>query len=513
MDRDYWIAGLHLAPDLTDDQIRAEVVTRLRLNKYMGPYATGAKVLTANQVAFLLDPRKEVLFGGATKGGKTDAFLIDMLRYVDIGHYQGLVLDRSFTNLTRGDGIIARFREWTGDPRLGVKWDDENHAGRFPSGALITFGFIDRPEKANDYKRANYERIYWEELTEHPPGQTPASPPTYYTYLYSRLARPIASPIPLAFRANSNPDGPGRVWVKTRFGIGHDDDGQPLPKPPPKRHYIPANYKTNPGLSAGEIEESLSETDAVTQAQLLDGNWDVSALGDTFQVEMLQTVRRPDGWVAGWVRAWDKAGIDAADRRAKRAKFTVGLLMARVPAAIYGVEYIIVDVIRGQWAAEKRDKIIRETSASDPPGTLTLVEREPGSGGLQSAQITIKDLAGYWVEERLPSGQKLDRVRPFSSQVNIGNVGVVTGFWNPAYKDELRACPNGVYWDQLDTSGMAFNELALRPMTPLLPASSPSRPRELAAPIIDGRRAQPVDPRRLLPPGIGLPPGVRGGLR
>jgi hypothetical protein len=70
-----------------------------------------------------------------------------------------------------------------------------------------------------------------------------------------------------------------------------------------------------------------------------------------------------------------------------------------------------------------------------------------------------------------------------------------------------------VYWDQLDTSGMAFNELALRPMAPMLPASSPGRPRDLAAPLIDGRRAQPVDPRRLLPAGIGLPPSVRGGPR
>jgi phage terminase large subunit-like protein len=434
----------------------------------------------------------------------TDAFLIDALRFVDIGHYQALILDRAFTNLTRGDGIIPRFREWTSDPRLGVKWDDENHAGIFPSGAKITFGFIERPEDAGRYKRANYLRIYWEELTEHPPDELPTAPPSYYLYLFTRLARPAGSPIPLAVRANSNPDGPGRLWVKTRWGIGHDDDGAPLPPPPPSRHYIPANYRTNPGVDHVQIEAAFAETSEVTRAQLLDSDWDITATGDFFDVDAIRLVPGlPAAGVLVRYRGWDKAGTDASDPNAKRAKYTVGLRVSRVDRRIYGVEFVIEDCIRQQWGIDKRDRAIaetaglydptippsaREVATPDPfqtPGqvdTWIIIEQEPADAGKQSAQISVSQLNGRVVKVFKPSTDKETRARACASQINAGNYGMVPGPWNAAVKAELKAfSKRAKYKDIVDTLSMIHNEIALL-QPPALPASSPGQRRALVVP-------------------------------
>ena len=68
------------------------------------------------------------------------------------------------------------------------------------------------------------------------------------------------------------------------------------------------------------------------------------------------------------------------------------------------------------------------------------------------ADSLIKDLAGYMVEATPETGEKTDRARPFAAQVNRGHVTMIDGDWNAAYREELRAFPNGKYKDQVDAS-------------------------------------------------------------
>jgi predicted phage terminase large subunit-like protein len=449
-------------PTLTDEERVVRLNAALRLNHFMGETPDFLP-----QIAFMLAPHKEVLYGGATKGGKTSANLMAALQWVDFGYYNGLILHRTFVDLNRSDGIIPRFRDWTDGAH--VRWDDENHAGIFPSGAKLTFGFIERAGDERRYKMGNYQYIGWEELTEQPDDHA-------YRYLFSRLARPAGSPIPLRVRANTNPDGPGRIWVKDRWGIGAG-----APPCPASRLFIPARLDDNPHIDQAATLDSLLELDDVTYAQLRSGDWDVSATGDLFDVPRLVPVQRPrPEHVIGWVRYWDKAGTGAHERGATRAKFTVGLLLARVPKALYGVEYIICDVVRGQWGANERDAKILEVAGADPPHTTIWIEQEPGSGGKQSAEISISDLAGYDVRVERPTGDKVTRARPVAAQVNGGNVGYVLAAWNETLKDELRACPNGVFWDQVDTLAGAFNQLRLLLVTGTAVATA-GRGKELAA--------------------------------
>ena len=57
------------------------------------------------------------------------------------------------------------------------------------------------------------------------------------------------------------------------------------------------------------------------------------------------------------------------------------------------------------------------------------VEQEPGSGGKESVEATIRMLVGYKVAADKVTGSKEVRADPFAAQVQGGNVKFVAGGW------------------------------------------------------------------------------------
>src|SRR5690606_19446496 len=84
------------------------------------------------------------------------------------------------------------------------------------------------------------------------------------------------------------------------------------------------------------------------------------------------------------------------------------------------------------------------------------VEQEPGSGGKESAEATVKNLAGFVAVKDRPTGDKAYRADPYSVQVNEGNVRLLVGAWNEDYIEELKHFPNSTHKDQTDASSGAF---------------------------------------------------------
>jgi predicted phage terminase large subunit-like protein len=155
-----------------------------------------------------------------------------------------------------------------------------------------------------------------------------------------------------------------------------------------------------------------------------------------------------------FVRYWDKAGSQG------KGAFSAGVLMARTPAN----RYITVDVKRGQWSATEREAIVFQTAQMDAQryGDVSIwAEQEPGSGGKESAENTVRNLAGYSIRTETVTGDKVTRADPFSAQAGAGNVDILLGDWNEPYLDELASFPNGTFKDQVDGSSGAFNKLAL----------------------------------------------------
>ena len=58
------------------------------------------------------------------------------------------------------------------------------------------------------------------------------------------------------------------------------------------------------------------------------------------------------------------------------------------------------------------------------------LEQEPGSGGKESADLSIRNLAGYVVHADRVTGAKLERAEPLAGQCEAGNVKIVRGAWN-----------------------------------------------------------------------------------
>lgn len=121
--------------------------------------------------------------------------------------------------------------------------------------------------------------------------------------------------------------------------------------------------------------------------------------------------------------------------------------------------YWILDVARGQWSTDVREKIIQDTAARDGKRIRIGFEQEPGSSGIDSAKESIKRLSGYLVEGFRATGSKEVRADTFSVQVNAGNVKVLKGKWLSDYKYELAHFPNAKHDDQVDASSGAFSML------------------------------------------------------
>ncbi len=200
-----------------------------------------------------------------------------------------------------------------------------------------------------------------------------------------------------------------------------------------------------------EYEARVRTLSLVEQERLLGGNWKIrAAAGLVFDRAWFDIVDAAPA-LARRVRYWDKAGT------AGGGDWTVGTRMSEA----YGV-YYVEDVERGQWAAGDRERIIRDLARSDPEGTEVGVEQEPGSGGKDSALMTISNLAGYAVMADRPTGQLLERVQPLASQAQVRNVKLVRAPWNEAWLREHHAFPTrGVPDDQVASSSGAFKLLTI----------------------------------------------------
>lgn len=182
--------------------------------------------------------------------------------------------------------------------------------------------------------------------------------------------------------------------------------------------------------------------------------------GDMFKRQWFEVIGSAPS-EAKRIRWWDKAGSQDA------GAYTAGVLVGYHNGLIY-----VEDVIRGQWSAHNREVIMRQTAEMDFAkygGLVTIMmEQEPGSGGKESAEASIRNLAGFIVRAKVSTGDKSGRAEPLASQAEAGNVKLVRGAWNSDYLDEITTFPYGKYKDQVDATASAFNELAAAKPKPTL---------------------------------------------
>lgn len=149
------------------------------------------------------------------------------------------------------------------------------------------------------------------------------------------------------------------------------------------------------------------------------------------------------------VRYWDKAGTQDG------GAYTAGVKMSLLLSG----KWIVEDVKRGRWGTDQRESIIRSVAEADGFNTQIWVEQEPGSGGKESAEGTIRNLGGFSAYAERPTGDKVFRADPFSVQVNSGNVMLLVGNWHRDFIEELRFFPYSTFKDQTDAAAGAYSHL------------------------------------------------------
>jgi len=175
--------------------------------------------------------------------------------------------------------------------------------------------------------------------------------------------------------------------------------------------------------------------------------------GGMFKIDRIQFETPPDlddmrKWIKQ-IRYWDKAATAGA------GMYTVGVRMG----LDIKKRFWLLDVRRGQWDSSKREEIIKNTAMTDGRKTPIAIEQEPGSGGKESAESTVRELAGWKVIVDIPTGDKTSRADTLSVQVNNGNFRMVPAGWNLEYLDEMKYFPMSKYKDQIDASSGAFAQL------------------------------------------------------
>ena len=229
------------------------------------------------QHAFYLLDELEVLesfYGGAGGGGKSDALLTAALRYVDVPDYAALLLRKTFPDLSLPGAIMARAKEWL----LGTDavWNERDARFTFPSGASLSFGYLQTRNDRYRYSGAEFQFVGFDELTQFEEAD--------YRFLFTRLRKPAEGPlarVPLRMRSASNPGGRGHDWVLRRLVERRPAERRPDEEPDPldtperaaARVFIPARLRDNPSVDRDAYEESLASADPYVRAQILEGDW------------------------------------------------------------------------------------------------------------------------------------------------------------------------------------------------------------------------------------------------
>lgn len=394
------------------------------------------------QKVFLRTNQLEALFGGAAGGGKSSALLMSAMQYLDVPGYSAILFRRTFADLSLPGALMDRFRSWISGYDE-VHWNNNTYVATFPSGARISFGYLNNQNDYLRYKGSEFQFIGMDEVTEIREND--------YRYLFSRLRRPSSGPlssVPLRMRAASNP---APNWVRQRFIVEGITEG---------RVFVPSKLTDNPGIDAESYRIALAALDPLERRRLEEGDWWATTLGSLFDRTSFVIIDGHEvpklGATARACRFWDLAATEA-NQSNPDPDWTVGTLM------IYenGVAYVL-DVKRARVKGDKVEQLVAQTAAEDGPTVSVRMEQEPGSSGKALVdQYSRYVIPGYDFMGIRSTGDKVTRARPFAAAVANGNVRIVRAPWMTDWLDEFSSFPEASnHDDQVDSAVGAFSFLA-----------------------------------------------------
>lgn len=252
---------------------------------------------------------REIFFGGARGGGKSDAILGKaLLKAQAFGDgFNAVIFRREIPSL---DDLIERSMELYSGL---AKWHDQKKTWRFHNGARLRFRPLETIKDAMKYKGQNISDIYVDEADDYP---DPA--PIFRLFGVMRSAKGVPTQITLT----GNPGGPGHTWLKNRY-VKEAPSGGVILETKVKdltgadrtleRIFIPSKVENNQILLENDPEYILrlqqSGSEALVQAWLK-GDWDAieGAFFDCWSADMIiEPFKIPDNWTRFRSMDWGSA--------------------------------------------------------------------------------------------------------------------------------------------------------------------------------------------------------------
>jgi predicted phage terminase large subunit-like protein len=437
------------------------------------------------QEAFLSTEADIAIYGGSAGGGKSFALLLDPVRHMSNGEFKGVILRREMPMIKNPGGLwdesMKIYRSIGAEPiTTRSEWT-------FPSGMTMKFSHLQLEDDKHNWQGAQLPFLGFDEITHFTETQ--------FFYMMSRVRS--TSGVPGYIRGTCNPDPDSWVAKFLEWWIHqdpkHPEYGLPIKEragvlrwfirindsmvwanskkeliaiygeefikenPPMSVTFIPAKITDNKILMEKDPSymAKLNALNRVDRARLKDGNWKVKAsAGNFFRRGEFKIVDAAPVNIVSRCRYWDRAATEVSESN-KDPDWTRGVKMSKDALGNIYIEH--VESCRGR--PNTVEVTIKNTAALDGVKCPVRVEKDPGSAGKMEADYYVRILAGYDVKACPATTDKQTRAKPFSSQVQAGNVFLVKGAWNEEYLSELENFPESGHDDQVDASSGAFNDL------------------------------------------------------
>lgn len=216
----------------------------------------------------------------------------------------------------------------------------------------------------------------------------------------------------------------------------------------------------NPLLNHAAIERYVREMPPWLYQQEIMAEF-VAPAEARFQREWFPLVETYPAVACQHVRYWDLAASKVRQRNGVAVSdpdATSGCLSAFYPQD--RLEFI-VDVRRFRDGPAGVLKAIEECARRDPPGTVVVIEQEPGASGIIAIHGVRERIAalGVLVVADLPTGPKEARSAPLAAWAEAGRAKVLRAAWNGEFFRELEAFPKGRHDDMVDSASGAHGYL------------------------------------------------------
>jgi predicted phage terminase large subunit-like protein len=355
------------------------------------------------------------------------------LMYVDYPDYNAIIFRRTFTDLSLPSALMDVSKQWLTD--TPARWNELKKVWFFPSGATISFGYLDNVNAKYRYQGSEFHFVAMDEVSQ--------IDKLSYLYLFSRIRKQAKdSEIPLRmFSASNPPQTDAGMWVYERFinestprhhldpetkkeyvhfFEKEDKDG--------KRAFVPALLGDNPYIHDSYLD-SLARLDWVSREQLLYGHWLVRADGGVFKKE----------WLSQWYDPSDPPqfeetviSVDMAFKDTVGADFTVFQCWGRNKA-----NYYLIDQVRDKWIYPKAKQEFKKFCDRHPTTLRKLIE--DAAAGQSLIQDLRDDVPGI-IAFKPGNKSKLERASMVSPLFEARQVYLPTHrSWTDDFVSELVA--------------------------------------------------------------------------